>query len=86
MNATYLHSFENPDKHGIDEEDAGTIVRLLRREFPNVQFSHGVINGVLGIRIERDSNQLRSHNAAVDLVEFQAFVKGCLATRNLWER
>jgi len=75
---TYLHSFENPDKHGIDEEDAHRIVRMLQKAYPSRQFSCGFVHGVLGIRIE----DCHVHDAG----EFRAFVAGALATRNLWER
>lgn len=74
--STYLHSFDSPDNHGIDEGDAREIASLLKKAFPNEQFSYGVVNGVLGIRIEGGG----------DVSEFRNFVRGALATRHLWER
>jgi len=77
---TYLHSYENPDKHGIDEDDAHRIVRMLQKEYPLEQFSCGFEHDVLGIRIEG------RHMDEPEMLAYRAFVRGALATRNLWER
>ena len=77
---TYLYSFENPDRHGIDEEDAKTIVKALQKSYPKEKFSSGVVNGVLGIRVEE------RHADEHVMNELRGFVMGALATRNLWER
>jgi hypothetical protein len=85
--SVYLFAFDKFDRHGIDERDAEVAAHLLKGKYPHERFSSGIMDGILGVRIDRSTTPPKAVELdEINLVTYRAFVQGVMATRHLWER